>query len=80
MSRLFVANVSFKAEDADLRAVFERYGEVLECRIVFDRESRSRGFAFVTLERDEDARAVIDSKEPLVLFGRTLMIERAKER
>ena len=58
MSDLFIGNVPFKAEDADLRAVFEKYGAVREARIVFDRVSaHSRGFAFITFERVEDADA-----------------------
>ncbi len=81
MSDLFVGNVPFKAEDADLRAVFEKYGAVREARIIFDRESAtSRGFAFVTFERAEDADAAFNDTQELVLFGRVLRIQRAREK
>jgi len=81
MGRLFVGNINFRAEDADLRAVFERYSPVSEARIVFDKVSaHSRGFGFVAFERDEDADSAFNDTNELVLFGRVLRVQRAKEK
>ncbi|KAJ4982347.1 hypothetical protein NE237_033184 [Protea cynaroides] len=66
-NNLFVAGFSFVTTERDLERKFSRFGRVKDVRIVRDKRSGdSRGFGFLSLERDEDADAAIralDQKE-----------------
>ena len=59
-SKLFVGGLSWNTTDATLREAFEAFGGVREARVILDRETgRSRGFGFVTFQKDEDAIGAI---------------------
>jgi len=48
MKNLFVGNMSFQTTEADLRALFEPFGQITRVHLAMDRETgRARGFAFV---------------------------------
>ncbi|MGF1675035.1 MAG: RNA recognition motif domain-containing protein, partial [Rivularia sp. (in: cyanobacteria)] len=50
---IYVGNLSYRATEADLRAVFADYGEVTRVVLPTDRESgKMRGFAFVDLNEE----------------------------
>ena len=52
--RIYCGNLSFKATQDDVRALFAAHGEVTDVHIVMDRETgRSRGFAFVEMATDD---------------------------
>ena len=56
MKNLFVGNMSFQTSEADLRALFEPFGQITRVHIAMDRETgRARGFAFVAMANDEEA-------------------------
>src|SRR5262245_3047101 len=59
-ARLFVGGLSDEVSDSDLRAAFGKFGEVADCIVMRDRDSRmSRGFGFVTMaDRRDAARAI----------------------
>ena len=49
--KIYVGNLSWNADESDLRDAFSAHGEVTSVQIITDRESgRSRGFAFVEME------------------------------
>ncbi|HNR08578.1 MAG TPA: RNA-binding protein [Saprospiraceae bacterium] len=57
---IYVANISYNATDAQLEALFAQYGAVKSAKIIMDRMSgRSRGFGFVEMENDDEAKAAI---------------------
>ena len=59
-NRLYVGNLSFHSDTEAVRAAFTQYGEVTDVHIVTDRATgQSRGFAFVTMASDDDARSVV---------------------
>ena len=59
---LYVSNLSYQMSDSDLQSAFEAFGAVSSARVITDRESgRSRGFGFVEMPNDEEARAAINS-------------------
>lgn len=63
--KIHVANLSFDTTEDDLQKLFGRFGEVKGLNLVRERESgRSRGFAFVIMERDpaEAAIAALDGE------------------
>lgn len=74
---LFVAGLPYDVDDAELEEIFEKFGKVLSAKISIDRNTgKSRGFGFVTMEKDEDGKDAIEllndiqlgrSKKPLVV-------------
>src|SRR5207244_10718513 len=58
--KIYVGNLPFDTNEDSLRAAFEPYGEVASASIVTDRETgRPRGFGFVEMNSDEQAKAAI---------------------
>jgi RNA recognition motif-containing protein len=79
--KLFVGGLAWATTDQGLQEAFEAYGEVLEAKVITDRETgRSRGFGFVTFadaQSADDAIAAMDGRE---LDGRTVNVNEARER
>lgn len=79
--KLYVGNLSFKSTDATIRAAFEAFGEVSSAQIVLDRETgRSRGFGFVEMTNDDDARKAIEGMNGKNFEGRDLTVNEAQPR
>lgn len=80
-SKLFVGGISWNTNDNSLQEAFSKYGEVVEARIIYDRESgRSRGFGFVTFNTSEDASAAIQALDGQELDGRRIRVNVANDR
>jgi heterogeneous nuclear ribonucleoprotein A1/A3 len=80
-AKLFVGGVSYNTDDMSLREHFARYGEVLEAKIIMDRETgRSRGFGFITFATAEEASAALQAMDNQDLHGRTIRVNYATER
>jgi RNA recognition motif-containing protein len=78
---IFVSNVSFKMRENHLREVFEKFGEVSSVKIIKDKETgRSKGFGFVEMPNDEQARAAIDSLNGSEQFERNIVVNEARPR
>src|SRR6187200_232308 len=78
---LYVSNLSYNLTDNELREAFERFGAVTHARIILDRETgRSRGFAFVEMPNDDEARAAINGLNSTELSGRPLKVVEARPR
>ncbi|XP_058072448.1 uncharacterized protein LOC131221261 isoform X2 [Magnolia sinica] len=76
---LFVAGFSFVTTERDLEKKFSRFGRVSDVRIVRDkRTGDSRGFGFLSLERDEDADAAIRAIDQTEWNGRIVLVEKSK--
>lgn len=79
--RIYVGNLSYQATEQELRDSFEPHGEVEETYIVRDRDTgRSRGFAFVEMPTDDEAKAAIESLNGKEVGGRTLTVNEARPR
>ena len=81
-TRLYVGNLPFSADEAQLRALCAQDGRVVtDVKIVMDRDTgRPRGFAFVEMGSASDAQAAIDALNGRDLGGRTLTVNEARER
>ena len=80
-TRLFVGNLSFHTSENDLRDAFAQFGEVVDVKIMTDRETgRSRGFGFVSMATDDAARSAIEQMNGQELDGRALRVNEAEER
>jgi RNA recognition motif-containing protein len=80
--RLFVGNIPYQTDEAQLRTLFEQDGgQVEEVKIVTDRETgRPRGFAFVEMATDNQAAAAVTALNGAAFGGRELTVSEARER
>jgi RNA recognition motif-containing protein len=77
--KIYVGNLSYNVGDQELGEVFAQYGNVESARIVIDRESgRSKGFAFVEMSTDEEAKEAIEKLNGTELGGRNMNVSEAK--
>ena len=80
-NKLFVGGISWDTTDRSLRDAFEACGEVLEAKVITDRETgRSRGFAFVTMSDSEGATRAIETLDGAAVDGRNVRVGIAQER
>ena len=78
---IFVGNISFQSEEADLQSIFEKYGEVGSVKIIHDNYTgRSKGFGFVIMENQEEAQKAIDELNGYYLQGKNLTVNEARPR
>jgi len=78
---IYVGNLSYDASEEDLRKVFEEYGQVVTVKIVMDRFThRSKGFGFVEMSSDDEAKAAIEGLNEKEHLGRALKVNEARPR
>ena len=79
--KLYVGNLAFETTENDLQDLFEQHGTVNEVRLMMDRfTGKSRGFAFVTMNDDEQAKAAMSATNGKELNGRALNVNEARPR
>ena len=77
--RIYVGNLSYTTTEDSLRTAFSQYGDVSEATVVTDRETgRSRGFGFVTMPNDDEAKAAMEALNGSSLDGRSLRVNEAQ--
>jgi RNA recognition motif-containing protein len=80
-SNLFVGNLSYRTSDDGLRAHFETVGTVVSAKVILDRDTkRSRGFGFVEMSTEDEAKKAVEQLDGKNLDGRALRINSADER
>jgi RNA recognition motif-containing protein len=80
-TKLYVGNLSFNTSTQDLETLFGESGTVQSANIIEDRETgRSRGFAFVEMSSDAEAKAAITALDGKEIDGRNLKVNEAKPR
>jgi RNA recognition motif-containing protein len=78
---IYVGNLPYETGEEDLKTLFSPYGSVTRARTVTDRETgRSRGFGFVEMASDDEARAAIEALNGTKMGGRTLVVNEARPR
>lgn len=78
---IYVGNLSYRATEEDLSAVFAEYGTVKRIVLPTDRETgRMRGFAFVEMAEDAQEDAAITQLDGAEWMGRQLRVNKAKPR
>lgn len=76
---IYVANLSFRIQDENLREIFEDYGTVSSAKVVKDRETgKSRGFGFVEMPDDTQAKSAIEQLNDAEWDGKILKITEAR--
>jgi len=78
---IYVGNLSREVSEEDLRQAFGAFGQVASVALVKDRFSgESRGFGFVEMPGEAEARSAIDGLNSKELKGRTLNVNEARPR
>lgn len=77
---IYVGNLPWSATEEQVRDLFAEHGNVLNVKLVSDRETgRARGFGFVEMD-DADAENAIEALNNFSFGGRTLRVNEAKPR
>ena len=79
--KLYVGNLSYDVNDADLSQLFSQYGEVGSANVIMDKMTgRSKGFGFVELSSEPEALAAMAALNGMDHSGRALTVNEAKPR
>jgi RNA recognition motif-containing protein len=80
-SKLFVGSLAWATNDDSLKEFFSGVGEVVSANVIVDRETnRSKGFGFVEMSSDEEAKKAIDELNGKELDGRPIVVSEARPR
>lgn len=78
---IYVGNLPYKTTEDDLRETFEEYGVTDSVSIIKDKMSgKSRGFGFVEMSNDDEAREAISDLDGVEMDGRNLTVNEARPR
>ena len=78
-SKLFVGSLSWNVKDDQLRDFFATVGTVVSASVIVDRDTnRSKGFGFVEMSSDEEAKKAIDELNGKELDGRAVTVSEAR--
>ena len=78
---IYVGNLDFKVNEDELENIFQEFGDVSSTKIITDKYSgRSKGFGFVTMDNDDDAKKAIEALNGSTHESRTIVVNEAKPR
>lgn len=78
---IYISNLSFQITDEDLRDLFAEYGEVSSAKVITDKfTGDSRGFGFVEMPEDENAKKAISELDKSTWDGRNINVSEARPR
>ena len=79
--KIYVGNLSYDTGEDDLRKAFEAHGRVESVAVISDQYSgRSKGFGFVEMSNDDEARAAMEALNEKDLMGRSIKVDEARPR
>ena len=79
--KLFVAGLPYDLYDDELMEIFEKFGAITSAKVTIDKETgKSRGFGFVDMPNDEEAREAIEHLNDISLGKKPLVVKQADER
>ena len=78
---IYVGNMPYSTSEEELSALFGTHGNVSRIHIVMDRDTgRAKGFAFVEMPNDAEARAALEALNGSPMGGRALVVTEARPR
>jgi RNA recognition motif-containing protein len=79
--KLYVGNLTYRVSSSDLEQLFSQFGSVESAEVISDRDTgRSKGFGFVEMSNDNEARAAIEALNDQEHDGRRLTVNEARPR
>ncbi len=80
-TKLFIASLAWATNDDSLKKFFEQAGTVVSANVITDRETnRSRGFGFVEMSSDDEAKKAVAELNGKDLDGRAIVVNEARPR
>lgn len=80
-TKLFVGSLAWATNDDSLKDFFSAAGTVVSASVIMDRETnRSKGFGFVEMSSDEEAKAAVEQLNGKDLDGRAIVVSEARPR
>jgi RNA recognition motif-containing protein len=77
--RLFVGGLPYTTTEAELTDLFSQHGTIVSVKIITDKFSgRSKGFAFVEYEKEEEAQKAIEALNGTDMGGRKIIVNEAR--
>ena len=77
---IYVGSLHFKMNEAELKELFEEYGEVASAKIIFDKYSgKSKGFGFVEMPNEAEAKKAIEELNGAEVQGRNIIVNESIE-
>ena len=78
---IYIGNLSYSVTEDELRQAFEAFGNVETAKVITDNYTgRSKGFGFVEMPDESEARSAIDGLNGKDVKGRTLKVDEARPR
>ncbi|MCK4464881.1 MAG: RNA-binding protein [Bacteroidales bacterium] len=78
---IYVGNLHYNVTEDELKEIFKGYGEVVSSKIITDKYSgRSKGFGFIEMSNDSEAKEAIDGVNGTEIGGREVKVNQARER
>lgn len=79
--KLYVGNLTYRTNSSDLEQLFSQYGNVESAEVISDRDTgRSKGFGFVEMSTEAEAKAAIEALHDSEVDGRRLTVNEARPR
>ncbi len=80
-TKLFIGSLAWATNDDSLKDFFSQAGTVVSANVIVDRETnRSKGFGFVEMSSDEEAKAAVEQLNGKDLDGRPIVVNEARPR
>lgn len=76
--KLYVGNLLYETTEDDLKDHFGQIGPVTAASIIRFRDGKSKGFAFVEMEKEEDAQKAVDELNGKDYKGRNIVVAEAR--
>lgn len=78
---IFIAGLSYRVNDADLKELFAEYGEISSSKVIMDKQTgRSKGYGFVEMNDEEAGKKAIEELNGAEYDGRTISVSEARPR
>lgn len=79
--KLYVGNLAYSVGNDDLEQAFSSFGTVTSASVLMDRDTgRSKGFGFVEMSNDQEAKAATEGMNGRGLSGRDMIVNEARPR
>jgi cold-inducible RNA-binding protein len=78
-NKLYVGNLPYSYRDSDMEQAFSQFGTVTSAKVMMERDTgRSKGFGFVEMGSEQEARAAIEGMNGQQVGGRGLVVNEAR--
>ena len=79
--KIFVAGLPYDLDDAELEEIFEKFGKVVSAKVVMDKDTgKSKGFGFVEMPNEPEAKDAIESLNDISLGKKPLIVKQAEDK